>query len=455
MSYFISHSVTSYKNANESWVIYNWLNGQHAEIFDKKHPLYIALDNRAKISPFEYEDSEDDFNWLLENIFVVSSASRVHAEIQSAYDTSRSDDYLHLIVLPVDQACNFSCVYCYEDHSQKTRMTSKHISAISNLVLSKNPKVLRVEYFGGEPLLNHKFIYDLNKTLQELSQKFGFFFHASATTNGSLLTTDLLNKFHESGLKQYQITVDGLPDDHNKLRISNNGKPTFDSVWAALVRISEAKNLTDLEVLLRINFNEKTSTPEKRHDFILRVKELFSSDPRVSILPRQIGDYSSLNNNPKSESDYLCSQSLSSSLKNEYDFEIVATGLKLGDFSTWLGGGGSACYAGRPNSLVIFPDMKIRKCTVAINNPLNDVGVLEWSGDLHLNENWSKWTKPALFGKDECFSCHYSMQCQSSACPLINIQEQTPVCPPDKFDAHNNVIKILNFLDFGGDCASQ
>lgn len=44
------------------------------------------------------------------------------------------------------------------------------------------------------------------------------------------------------------------------------------------------------------------------------------------------------------------------------------------------------CYAAKPNSLLFRADGRIGKCTVALNDPRNDVGVLQKDGTLNFND---------------------------------------------------------------------
>lgn len=424
--------------------MYNWLNGEYATIFDPLHPVYEMHERAEKsIERFEYLGSMDDFEWLIENDFLTENDSYIKRKIAESHEKTRSKDYLHLIVLPVDQACNFSCVYCYEDHQQKSRMGDTHVQALHQLILQAAPKHLRLDYFGGEPLLNHKFILKLNQKIKLLTERLGANFISGITTNGSLLNESLARNLYDAGMYSYQITVDGLPEDHNKLRIGNNGKQTFESVWNGLATLVKLKDLEHLDVIVRVNFNQYSAKADKRKAFIEKLKDLIGDDERFAVLPRQIGDYSGLNGTPNPDANYLCSAKTGGALKEAYEYEIIEAGLRLSDISTWTHNGGSSCYAGRPNSFVVFPDMTLQKCTVAINNPLNTVGQLKDDGTFQLNDNWRLWTQSTLFGKDECNSCHFSSQCNSSACPLINIQNNHPTCPPDKFGTEDKVEKII------------
>ena len=65
--------------------------------------------------------------------------------------------------------------------------------------------------------------------------------------------------------------------------------------------------------------------------------------------------------------------------------------------------GGYTCYAANENSLVITPDLYVRKCTVAIDDPINIVGRISDNGDFIKNNNFSQWIKD--YSDQYCNSC--------------------------------------------------
>jgi uncharacterized protein len=45
------------------------------------------------------------------------------------------------------------------------------------------------------------------------------------------------------------------------------------------------------------------------------------------------------------------------------------------------------CYASKPNSFLIRPNGQIRKCTVALDDPINNVGYLNPDGTLEIDND--------------------------------------------------------------------
>jgi len=76
---------------------------------------------------------------------------------------------LELIVLPTFD-CNFSCIYCYEDH-RPSRMNSETVSTLKTWLSSiiPNHKVVMLYWFGGEPLLQFDTILSVSRHVKSIA----------------------------------------------------------------------------------------------------------------------------------------------------------------------------------------------------------------------------------------------------------------------------------------------
>lgn len=455
MFYKFSKTITIFKNKNDEWIIYNWLNSSYAILFDKEHPLYIILEKNIQSDKKQIRINSDDFckhledlEYLLSNLILVENNSIVNKYINEKFEDNRNiKNKLSLILLPSGEACNFNCVYCYENHLQKEKMGDKHVDAIFNLVKETNSKLTHIEYFGGEPLLNASFIIKVNNRLKEWSIENKKEFIATATSNAYLLTPDIIDSLYSSNLLQYQITLDGLEYNHNKLRPLLNGKGTFDRIVNNLKYIISRKDLSNIKITIRCNYNEKTSTDYDIKNYLDFLENLIQSDKRFSVLFRHIGDYSMINKR-RGNKDIICKKDNQQQLRIKYEIEAQKRGLILGEFYTCLSFGAASCYAAKPNHFVIFPDLSVKKCTVALNSYMNDVGHLTEDGKLILNENYNIWTKIRLNEKEDCKNCHFIAQCNSNSCPIQNINENSIICPPTKY---NEIGMLTQFLKHIGE----
>lgn len=436
--YFLAHTLTFIKKENR---IYNWLNGEYVEFDDISHPfLNIVKNNCNNFDKFQYQNSNEDFNWLLKNKFIVSNSNEIYQTIKDKVIDNNSDKYLQLTLLPAQMACNFACTYCYEDREQKSRMgdTQKNIlfKYIQNI---KDLEYLQIEWFGGEPMLNLDFILDFSQVIKKYTNNQKINYRASMTTNAYYLNKENFLKLFDNGVKAYQITIDGIEENHNKLRPLSNGQPTFQTIINNLSNISNIKDI-EFSIIIRVNFNENSNIDE----FIQYIKTIsFSKDKRFSFIFRAI------QTNWNDIKNEVSCKSQATTLQSQYEQKAIENGLAKGDYILYKDIGSTSCYASRENSLIIYPDMSIRKCSIALDDEVNNVGYIDNNSTLIKNKNWSLWTinKHSIHNKQECQTCSFSPQCLSSACPLKFIKNSEIICPDTVYNLENISNSIINYIE--------
>lgn len=438
IKYNLSYTLTYIKEYNR---IYNWLNGEYVEFDDTSHPFLNIIKNTSNnFDKFKYQDSDDDFNWLFENKFIVKEQKEIQDIILNKVIDNNSDKYLQLTLLPAQMACNFACTYCYEDREQKSRMGDIQKNIILKYIkIIKNLEYIQIEWFGGEPMLNLDFILNFSNAIQEYTKSHKINYRASMTTNAYYLNEDNFIKLFNYGVKAYQITIDGIEENHNKLRPLSNGKPTFKTI---INNLSEISNIKDIEfsIIIRVNFNENSNIDE----FIQYIKTIsFSSDKRFSFIFRAIQtNWNDVENN-------VSCKSQPTTLQSQYEEKAIENGLAKGDYMLYKDIGSTSCYASRENSLIIYPDMSIRKCSIALDDEVNIVGHIDNNSLLIKNGNWNLWTtnKHSIHNKQECQSCSFSPQCLSSACPLKFIKSSEIICPDTVYNLEYISNNIINYIE--------
>lgn len=141
------------------------------------------------------------------------------------------------ITLQVTQQCNLRCKYCVytvpSDEHQRSHSNSNMswITAKSSIDYLWSHSVdaprISIGFYGGEPILQIKLI---KKCIEYSKKKFeGKKLSFHVTTNATLLTEKIIQFFIENEV-ELLISIDGPREIHNKNRIFQNGKGTFDLV---------------------------------------------------------------------------------------------------------------------------------------------------------------------------------------------------------------------------------
>src|SRR3989337_4111825 len=108
-------------------------------------------------------------------------------------------------------------------------MTDETEAAIKKWLASQVPKYkfIMLHWFGGEPLLGYQRVLSISRHVQKIALGSGVSFVIHITTNGYLLNRQRIKELIDSGIYDFQITIDGPPETHDKLRVLRNGKGTF------------------------------------------------------------------------------------------------------------------------------------------------------------------------------------------------------------------------------------
>jgi uncharacterized protein len=281
-----------------------------------------------------------------------------------------SNEILGLLILPTE-ACNFRCSYCYEDHTQG-RMSERTVSALKKFIRKRLPTLrhLSLSWFGGEPLLAKDIMLDILRFVQqEIDGRADISTASSVTTNGYLLNSSTLHDLVAAGITDYQISLDGPPEIHNRSRLRADGSGTFDRIWSNLMTIRDSQ--LPVNVLLRVHIDADTRLKMEPLLELLR-KELIHDD-RFTFFFRPLSKLGSPNDNKLS----VISKEDESAVGAELEKALGANRFKrMRDVSM--------CYAAHANRLVIRANGDIAKCTVVLYDERNKVGTLRPDGTLEM-----------------------------------------------------------------------
>lgn len=307
---------------------------------------------------------------------------------------------LDVLLMPT-MDCNFACPYCYEDHKSSS-MAAEMVAGIKAWITKvlPNHKVVLFSWFGGEPLLQYENVLDISRHVVRTARSVGVSPILHMTTNGYLLSPARIQDLVAAELYDYQITMDGPPETHDRLRVLRNGAGTFARVFQNAVLLARAHD--DIRVTLRVNFN---------HDNLHLVPQLlrmFPEDtrPKLSLEMEPIfGErcMSAMSNLPSdviSEQLALhCRQAEEMGFQVSHGFNHIHTGKLV------------YCYAERENQYVINYTGDVYKCSVCKFEPNERVGYIAPDGTfVRLEEQWRKYVNDELF-EEHCLDCAYLPLC--------------------------------------------
>lgn len=210
------------------------------------HPLLVDVDNNSlfEIEDSYYRDKYDFlrnhicFNQINKNEFNYNLTSK---EIENLFFNANK------ISFEVTRKCNLDCTYCINGkfynklntpNGAKKIDDSKAIKLLKELnnkwSLLQNKKQVTIDFYGGEPLLNIKFIKKIIKYLKNNVKNIDFVY--SMTTNGTLLIDNI--EFLVNNNFIIYVSLDGNKTN-NVYRVDHKKNETFDQVMFNIENIRE------------------------------------------------------------------------------------------------------------------------------------------------------------------------------------------------------------------------
>ena len=157
-----------------------------------------------------------------------------------------------ILIMPTYD-CNFRCPYCYEqrrlkkgkawlEHTITDEVIEATFSALNNYRV-RGYNVDKLTFYGGEPFLEKNL--PVVRKISQYAHNAGM--KLSAITNGYDLEAflDILSEFNFTYL---QVTIDGVGELNNRLRIHKNGGDTYERILANMERVLECGVGIDLRV---------------------------------------------------------------------------------------------------------------------------------------------------------------------------------------------------------------
>lgn len=314
------------------------------------------------------------------------------------------EDTLMITILPTER-CNFRCPYCYESHVP-TSMRRETLDLILKYIKDQalRFKTINLGWFGGEPTLCKDVVIEATSFIQTLSNVEHIRFKSSITTNGFLLDVETFKQFYSAGITSYQITLDGW--NHDKTRPLASGKGTLATIIQNLHDIS---NLSQDEYQFHITLRHNVLEGDTDYSWYDYLQRLFGDDKRFYMFVHPVGNWGG----ETVETLNLLKGKDSESLILEHIEYIKRIGLQCENGRTSLFS--KICYASYPHSMVFRSDGRIEKCTVAMNHPKNQLGVVDSINGITIDNRVNNLWSNTVF-KNECYTCKDVLSCFNMRC---------------------------------------
>ncbi|MEI7597126.1 MAG: radical SAM protein [Bacteroidota bacterium] len=270
-------------------------------------------------------------------------------------------EYLVLTIIPTFD-CNFNCIYCFEDKSNAMYMdelTSYHL--IEFIKSFKYTKHISITWFGGEPLLAVDTIKFISEEVISYIGKENY--SSNIITNGFNLNEKNFKELINVHINQFQITIDGTKETHNKRRPCINDNDSFTIITQNVKKCYEYvinNNLKNIDFIIRVNLDK-----ENIDEFIQIGHYLHSKIGAINIRPAFVNDISDSCKNT------ACI--MNQAEQTEFLLELFKKhGICVEDF--YFPEYRYECGVRNMNNFVIGPNGDIYKCYEIAGNPEEVVG---------------------------------------------------------------------------------
>lgn len=385
---------------------------------------------------------------FIEDGFLVENDVDERRQIESAHRAARtSREKLSLVLAPA-MACNLDCVYCFEANRYPGRMSEATQTNVVRLVrryFESGTRRLAVTWYGGEPLLAFSVIRRLSEDILLLCREFDCAYAADIVSNGTLLTPERARQLAAWKVMRAQITLDGVPEIHDRQRASAQGGGTFRQVLAGIEAAAEHMHVSvrvnarrdgaaRLEDLLRIladrGLNAKVSVYLAP---IRAMPSLAPADGRTPHKPQtaeRAGDVALMSGRQAAELLLYFD-----GLLRRYGFPAHPNPLPKPRFT--------ACMADQDHSWLIEADGDVQKCDWTAGLKSEAVGRLT-ANDIAFAEPGRKWRDWSVFRDGHCASCVMLPLCLG-LCPLRGMSGDPDNCPAFKHTWPRVLADAANF----------
>lgn len=303
--------------------------------------------------------------------------------------------------------CNARCPYCYEHGVKHVDFDETKIDALIEFIKQrKKAQSVKLNWFGGEPLLNPKIIDAVTKRLREI----GLEFESFMITNGSLITRQLIERrFKRWNMRGVQITLDGTAEQYTKRKGYVDGqREVFKKILNRIAWLNES----DIHVDIRLNIDRENMNDIL--DLVYVLQGRFDSQKNVVYYPAFVtGVKDKLSDTEK----ISFVKKLFYALANPAKFSITN---RLYSFPRCL-----PCMRNDPQSFSVDVYGRVYNCEHLVGRQDKSIGTLK---RLSEKDNVARLEEPL---REECKSCVFLPKCMSGC--ASNLRTGDAACMIERY----------------------
>ena len=320
--------------------------------------------------------------------------------------------------------CNARCYYCFEEGIVRSRMSFKTATQIVHFIKSffSEPR-LQIHWFGGEPLMAMDIIEYITKGLKNN----GFVLSAHITTNGSLITHEIIDFFKTNYESiSFQITIDDVGDKYARIKRYTN----IDDEKAFELIIENCKKVIRANLFLAIRINFLPQKFEYAKSVYLQLCSIFNgmnlSNLRIYLSPITLSEECSACNETILSAETFVELAKFHYNNHVNDFSALNRKSILMQ-SFYLKPKPSSCGATRSKQVVITADGNLYKCHRFVRYPGTKyvIGNI-WDGINYDSTHYREFMDINI--DDECKSCRVLPICQGGCFAIRHIYGRRMVC---------------------------
>lgn len=368
-------------------------------IFNSFSGAIGKMDNET-LNRFNNDNLEEsEINTLLKKGILINCDFDELAKVNNDREKGINNNKVKYFRIWPTSACNARCYYCFEKGIKAKHMSLETADKVINFISKfiEEDSTLKIEWFGGEPLLCVDTIDYISKKLVELCNAKNCKYKSTMITNGSLINAEIAQKMKNAwNLSLVQITLDGYGKDYDNIKnYYNKSLFNFDSVIENIKTIAEN---TDIHVTIRMNYD--THNYDSLYKLINYICENLKQYKNISCYVYPV--WSSIEENV--DGQFISNTEIDKNLLSLFDLLIKN---KMGDVRkiARINYRPNACQAWSLNSYTILPDGKMSKCCESYHQIVGDV-----SNGITNQELFNFWVNPKL--DEKCENCKLVPICQ-------------------------------------------